>query len=1126
VKSRNLIILLAASVLPRTAAANAQTAARNDSLVLEASGVTSEVTLSAFFILAGSDSIILNGRRLQRDQDYAMDYSASRATLAVPLSPDDTLRAYFHRLPLRVSPPVIFLPPAQPPVPGDSAELPAQPWKGSEGPDRTAEGMGAIRLGGNKSLAVAVGTGRDLTIEQALQVSINGKVGQNLDVNAYLSDQEMPLSSTGSTQELDQLDRVYLQARAPEWEVTLGDYDLAMKGFRFAGAERQAQGAEARGHLGRYRASAATAVAKGLKATLRLQGQDGNQGPYLMVPESGAAPILANSERIWLDGELLRRGEAEDYTIDYQQAKLTFTPRRPVTSDSRITAEFQYSRDEFRRTLTVAEAEFQLSSHLSLGIGYLSDGDDPGKPLQQPLDGRQREQLAEAGDDTVRLWVDGGTPSDSGDYDLVDSAYVHVGPGGAYRVAFTWAGTGRGDYLYRPLLGYYEYVGMGNGDYLARLRLPRPEGQRVMALGPRIRWNGGRAEAEGAWSDNDLNLLSDRDDGDNKGVAWCYDMKWSRDTLPWGGFSLSSQAMDVQNSFWTGAAVARPDLRTEWGLGGWSGLRDFDPLAGRRSQQHEFSYWPGRYLKIGGGYGRLRLDDSLGADRVQGWATVSPFPGLTGTYRRQSAELEGPWFLDPGRGGSRRAQELSSNLKVGAYQMEGGAGTSDDIMRSGGGWERGSRDREFWVGMRRSLGRGNAGTSFRRREELARDSGEAEWSGQWYASTWSNDVKLYPWPFLDAGLEHSSRIKRMRPGAAGTGTEAHLGLLRLALRPWRQALVLGSDYSLNLTQTQQKREEYYQVPAGTGQYSFDPATGSFFPDTAGSYLRRVLDEGPAASTVEASLKSSAVIDPSISFPRSWWSRARLELSGQAQIKSFRPVTAKLLGFAPSRLWDRMGNAASQLDMAADVWYRREPWSHHLRLRWRREDDNQYLNRHSTQRRLERMWDASAQADRDTRISLKAEWNETESSTEERGTESRLAPVKLGAEVLRQAGRDLELSARLEGLREKVERTYRSPGDFSVAFSEYTGEAGAARLWGLSGSLRLSAGATRRTADLPQEDITAEYSYTRPLGWTGFWRAQYEYRLNRNITATMVYDGRDEPGRRPRHNGRMELRAYF
>lgn len=1118
-----LYIILLAQVAATVRAAPLPAA--NDSLVVVAGESLQTLVISDLAILEGTDSLTVNGVALRRDQDYAVDYSSSRAILARPLSKGDTLKVSFYKLPFRISEPQRYLPPAAPRAAGDTTSY-GIAAVGSALPDWLADKGSGLRMWGNKSLAVVVGSGRDLSVEQALQVSINGRVGQNLELNAYLSDQEMPLSTTGSTQELDQLDRVFLQAKTPEWQVTMGDYDVSLEGFELLGADRQAKGASAGIDRRNIKASAFTAVAKGRSATLRFPGLDGVQGPYLLTSGLGRAPapVLPNSEKVWLDGQLLRRGEAEDYIMDYPQAKLTFTPRRPITSDSRIMVDFQYSEEEFRRSLYGGSLSLGLASGLSLGMGYLSDGDDPDRPLLQTLDDRQQALLGLAGDDTSKLWIDGGSPSDSGDYSLVDSIYVYVGQGGGYRVTFTWRGAGQGDYSYQPLLGHYVYVGPGQGDYVARARLPSPQRQQIMALSPRLEWQGGRVKFEGAWSRNDINLASSLDDGDNEGRAWCYQAGWSRDSLPWGGFRWSSQAMNVQQNFWTGAARARPDLSSEWGLSSWQELRQLNPLMGRRSHQHEFSYWPGRPLRVGGGYGILRMADSLRAERLQLWSTISPIRGWEATYRRQTVGLWGPWFLITGDGGSRLGQRVDSRLESGPYQIEAGASENQDVIRSNR--EQGIRTQEAWAGLRRFLGLGSLGSSFRRQEEARSDSLDGHWGGQWYVNEWRNDLRLKPKPSTDVGLEHYSRVKHLRPGVVGQGVATHLGTIRLSTKPWRQTLMVVTDYSLSFTQVQQKREEYYLVPSGTGQYSYDPSTGIFFPDTAGNYLRRILDEGPSVGTTEVSFRGSASFDPSLSFDSSWWSRTKLEISAQARVASYRPVTLRLLGFAPSRLWDRQGNASSLLDLSGDAWYRMDPWSHRLRLRWRQEDDNQFLDRHSRQSRLERSWQGWYQASSRVRLGLEAESQTVENSTIERGLESRISPLRLTAELVHQASRELELSFKVGSLREKVERSYRLPGDFRVVFREESGEAGAVKQLGMSGSLRLWASAIRRTADRPEQEIAAEYSYTRPLGWTGLYRAQYEHRLNRNLTATASYEARDEPKRRASHNGRMEIRAYF
>jgi hypothetical protein len=55
----------------------------------------------------------------------------------------------------------------------------------------------------------------------------------------------------------------------------------------------------------------------------------------------------------------LKRGENNDYTIDYNAGEITFTPLFTITSEMRIAIEYQYSDRNYTRFVTYAGATHQ-----------------------------------------------------------------------------------------------------------------------------------------------------------------------------------------------------------------------------------------------------------------------------------------------------------------------------------------------------------------------------------------------------------------------------------------------------------------------------------------------------------------------------------------------------------------------------------------------------------------------------------------------------------------------------------------------------------------------------------------------------------------------------------------------
>ncbi|RLC43492.1 MAG: hypothetical protein DRH44_04750 [Candidatus Coatesbacteria bacterium] len=369
---------------------------------------------------------------------------------------------------------------------------------------------GTFDISGSKNFSVSVAGDGDATIDQATRLRFKGSVGE-LDVEGRLTDEELPITAEGASEEVADIDQVLVKVDGYGASLEMGDIEVASGDNEFVVYRRRLLGITGKQKAGDFFGGGTLAVARGEHSDVEFKGQDGIQGPYIIsVPSAYGITIIPSSERVYLNGELMKRGESNDYIIDYYEPSITFTRNRLITSQSRIYVEFDYSELAYRKKFYAGETGVELGgSTLKIGFETALEEDDPSRDLIA-LSGDDRKRLYMAGDDETRAFR--VATDENGD------------------PVYEYAGEGEGDYRrqWNPLLGkyVYEYVGEGRGDYKqVTYYLPMPQRRFVVGVNTGID-SGDRLNIDIglATSNSDLNLISPLNDDDNVGSALIFNV--------------------------------------------------------------------------------------------------------------------------------------------------------------------------------------------------------------------------------------------------------------------------------------------------------------------------------------------------------------------------------------------------------------------------------------------------------------------------------------------------------------------------------------------------------------------------------------------------------------------------
>lgn len=411
------------------------------------------------------------------------------------------------------------------------------PWESSDG----------LNKNGSITRGLSIGNRQDVALNSSLNLQLSGRLNDDLEILAVISDNNIPVQPDGNTQQLQEFDKVFIQLWKGNSRLTAGDIELHKPEFsRFMVFNRKGQGAafetlrKSESDSSSLGITAAVAFSKGKYARNALLVMEGNQGPYKLKGNNNEMYIvvLAGSEKIYQDGNLLRRGQDQDYVIDYNTAEITFMPRVMITKDSRITVEFEYSDKVYARSLISSSLEYR-KERFSISFGLFSEQDHRNQTLQQNLSNEDKLILAASGDNSLGATVPGiDSIGFSGDYVLYamidslgyDSVFVYsTSPDSAYyRLIFSYMGPNRGNYIQAQSIAngrVFKWIapqgGIPQGDYEPVTVLIAPKKQQMYTIASQFVFKPGLSiSAEYALSIKDENLFSTIDDGNNLGQAF------------------------------------------------------------------------------------------------------------------------------------------------------------------------------------------------------------------------------------------------------------------------------------------------------------------------------------------------------------------------------------------------------------------------------------------------------------------------------------------------------------------------------------------------------------------------------------------------------------------------------
>lgn len=409
-----------------------------------------------------------------------------------------------------------------------------------------------LERSGSISRGISFGNNQDVIVNSSLNLQLSGKLNENVSVLAAISDENIPIQPEGNSQQVQEFDKVFIKVFTSNTSLTVGDFEIErppnshflnlykkVQGARFAFNSENVAGNELD-----FSTNVSAAISKGRYNRMVFSGKEGNQGPYKLYGANNESYIivLAATEKVYINGQLLQRGESNDYVMDYNMGEIRFTPNCPITKNSRIVVEFEYSERNYMRYSVLNSNELAWDKGKAW-VNWYTEQDSKNQTVMQDLTAEHKQLLAEVGDSLQWAVVPAIQEADSVSSAMVlyamrdtvvnglryDSVMVYATNRNEtlYQVGFVKTGDNTGNY--RQVVSsangrVYQWIapenGLPQGNYSAVKQLVAPQKKQMITAGAEtVIGRNTQLLLEIAQSSNDINTFSGRHSGNNTGYA-------------------------------------------------------------------------------------------------------------------------------------------------------------------------------------------------------------------------------------------------------------------------------------------------------------------------------------------------------------------------------------------------------------------------------------------------------------------------------------------------------------------------------------------------------------------------------------------------------------------------------